>query len=91
VEPNGSLTHVKFFANQGGESIAIGTDGRVYLAAGQIYIYNPDGTPSGQINVPERPISIAFGGKDGQTLFILARTSLYAASPTKVRGQASGR
>jgi sugar lactone lactonase YvrE len=80
VTPDGSLTQVKLFRNQGGESVAVGPEGNVYLAAGQIYIYHPDGTPAGQIDVPERPTSIVFGGKDGHTLFILARTSLYAAS-----------
>ncbi|HEX4577841.1 MAG TPA: SMP-30/gluconolactonase/LRE family protein, partial [Edaphobacter sp.] len=62
----------------GGESVAVGPDGKVYLAAGQIYVYRPDGTPAGEIDVPERPISIVFGGTDGRTLFILARTSLYS-------------
>ncbi|RXH54355.1 glycosyl hydrolase family 28-related protein [Granulicella sibirica] len=80
VAPDGSLTHVKPFTNQGGESIAVAPDGKVYLAAGQIYIYNPNGTPAGEIDVPERPISIVFGGKDHKTLYILARTSLYSAS-----------
>jgi hypothetical protein len=80
VKADGSLAQVKLFANRGGESVAVGPDGKVYLAAGQIYVYHPDGTPAGQIDVPERPISIVFGGKDRQTLFILARTSLYSAS-----------
>jgi hypothetical protein len=79
VKDDGSLTHVKLFANRGGESVVVGPDGKVYLAAGQIYVYNSDGTPAGEIDVPERPISIVFGGKDRQTLFILARTSLYSA------------
>ena len=35
---------------------------------------------NGEIDVPERPTSLAFGGKDGRTLFILARTSLYEAA-----------
>jgi sugar lactone lactonase YvrE len=30
------------------------------------------------IDVPERPLQLVFGGEDGQTLFIPARTSLYA-------------
>jgi Pectate lyase superfamily protein/SMP-30/Gluconolactonase/LRE-like region len=79
VKPDGSLSEVRLFANRGGESIAVGPDGKVYIAAGQIYVYRPDGTPAGEIDVPERPTSIVFGGKDSRTLFILARTSLYAA------------
>jgi sugar lactone lactonase YvrE len=80
VKDDGSLTHLRLFANRGGESVAVAPDGKVYLAAGQIYVYHPDGTPAGEIDVPERPISIVFGGKDRQTLFILARTSLYSAT-----------
>ena len=34
--------------------------------------------PIDTIDVPERPIQLAFGGRDGRTLFIAARTSLYA-------------
>jgi Pectate lyase superfamily protein/SMP-30/Gluconolactonase/LRE-like region len=79
VTADGSLTHVRLFANRGGESAAVAPDGKVYVAAGQIYVYRPDGTPAGEIDVPERPISVVFGGKNGQTLFILARTSLYSA------------
>jgi hypothetical protein len=80
VKDDGSLAQVRLFANRGGESVAVAPDGKVYLAAGEIYVYNPDGSPAGEIDVPERPISIVFGGKDKQTLFILARTSLYSAS-----------
>jgi hypothetical protein len=80
VRADGSLTQVRLFANRGGESVAVAPDGKIYVAAGQIYIYRPDGTPAGEIDVPERPISIVFGGKDRETLFILARTSLYSAT-----------
>jgi len=63
----------------------VGPEGKIYLAAGQIYVYRPDGTPEGEIDVPERPISIVFGAKDGRTLFILARTSLYSAALGETR------
>jgi sugar lactone lactonase YvrE len=79
VNPDGSLAQVRRFANRGGESIAVSPDGKIYIAAGRIYVYRPDSTPAGEIDVPERPTSIVFGGKDSRTLFILARTSLYAA------------
>jgi sugar lactone lactonase YvrE len=38
------------------------------------------------LHVPERPIQLVFGGPDGRTLFIAARTSLYAVR-TKVAGR----
>ena len=41
-------------------------------------IRSPDGKQLGQIDVPERPIQILFGGTDGRTLFILTHHSLYA-------------
>jgi sugar lactone lactonase YvrE len=78
VQADGSLTDVTLFANRGGESVAVGPDGNVYVAAGQIYVYRPDGTQIREIDVPERPTSITFGGARRATLFILARTSLYS-------------
>lgn len=78
VEADGSLSHGKLFAEQGGEGIAVDGKGNVYLAAGQIYVYSPDGRLMREIRVPERPIQLAFGGRDCKTLFIAARTSLYS-------------
>jgi hypothetical protein len=42
------------------------------------YCPGAGGENMGTINAPERPIDRVFGGEDGQTLFILARTSLYS-------------
>jgi sugar lactone lactonase YvrE len=78
VAPDGTLTNPKLFAEQGGESVAQDADGNVYIAAGQIYVYNPSGKLIDTIEVPDRPIDIVFGGKNGKTLFILARNSLYS-------------
>ena len=52
--------------------------GRVFLAAGQILVYNPEGHLLETIETPERPTQIVFGGKDGRTLFIRARSSLHS-------------
>jgi sugar lactone lactonase YvrE len=50
----------------------------VYIAAGQIHVYDPAGKLIDTIEVPERPIQVVFGGTDHRTLFIAARSSLYS-------------
>jgi len=74
----GALTDLKVFARRGGESVAVGPDGRVYVANGQIFVYTPDGKEAGRIDVPARPLQLLFGGSDGRTLFILNHHALYA-------------
>ncbi len=81
LQPDGSLAGMRLFVENGGEGAITGPDSLVYVAAGQVLVYKPDGTFMREIAVPERPTSLAFGGADGRTLFILARTSLYAARP----------
>ncbi len=78
VNADGSLTNFQLFAEQGGESVATDSRGNVYIAAGQIYVYNPAGKLIDTIEVPRRPTQLMFGGKDGKTLFITARDSLYS-------------
>ncbi len=78
VGEDGALTHAKLFVDRGGESVAQDSEGNVYIDAGQIYVYNPSGKLIDTIDVPERPSQILFGGPDRKTLFIAARSSLYA-------------
>ena len=47
---------------------------------GGIIVISPQGKHLGTIPVPENPANCAFGGKDGRTLFITARTSLYSVT-----------
>jgi len=77
----GAITDLKTFANRGGESVAVGPDGRVYVANGQVFVYAADGKNMGRIDVPERPLQLLFGGKDKRTLFILTHHTLYAVQP----------
>jgi sugar lactone lactonase YvrE len=78
LKPDGSLSQITTFVEQGGESLAQDSQGNVYLAAGQIYVYSPEAKLLGSINVPERPHDILFGGKDRRTLYLLTDHSLYA-------------
>jgi hypothetical protein len=83
VGADGSLSDLKPFAERGGESVAVDTSGNVYVANGQIFVYDPAGKQIAEIEVPERPIDMVFGGADRRTLFILAQHTLFSV---KVRG-----
>ena len=78
VNADGSLSEPKLFAEEGEAGVAVDAKGNVYVAAGDIFVFNPVGKKIGVIKVPERPASLVFGGKDRKMLFITARSSLYA-------------
>lgn len=78
------LTAVPAIARTG-TSVVTDTDGNVYVAGAQLFVYSSTGKPLGVVEVPERPGSLAFGGSDHRTLFIGARSSLYAIR-TRIRG-----
>jgi hypothetical protein len=63
---------------RGGTSVVLDTAGNLYVASGQIFIYNKDRKQIGVLEIPERPSSLAWGGPDRKTIFIGARSSLYA-------------
>jgi sugar lactone lactonase YvrE len=78
VNADGTLGDLQPFAQRGGESVAVDSKGNVYIANGQIFVYDRAGKQIGRIDVPERPIDIVFGGAGGHTLFILAHHALFA-------------
>jgi SMP-30/Gluconolactonase/LRE-like region len=78
VGVDGTISNLRLFAERGGESVTVDDQGNVYIAAGQVFVYNPAGDLIDIIEIPERPSQLLFGGTDGNTLFVLARSSLYA-------------
>lgn len=77
VGSKGYLSAPETFVEKGEFCSAVDDDGNVYIADGQIYIYNKEGKEIGSIEVPERPATITFGGENRSILFITGRSELY--------------
>jgi hypothetical protein len=85
VTDDGDISNLRLFVEKGGESVTVDEKGNVYIAAGEVFVYDPAGHLIDTVEVPERPSQVLFGGSDRKTLFILARSSLYAVQ-TRYRG-----
>jgi Pectate lyase superfamily protein/SMP-30/Gluconolactonase/LRE-like region len=75
---DGTLGDLKPFAERGGESVAVDGNGNVYVANGQVFVYDEAGKKIAEIDVPERPLQLIFGGADRKALFILSHHALFA-------------
>jgi gluconolactonase len=78
IQNDGTLKDKMLFADKGVDGSTIDEHGNIYITADQIYVFNPEGKEIQTIRVPETPANVCFGGKDRKTLFITARTSVYA-------------
>lgn len=85
VRPDGSLSGKTFFAPKGSDGMTIDERGNIYLTMGKVWVYSPDGELRQEIEVPESPSNVCFGGKDRDILFITARSSVYTLK-MNVRG-----
>jgi gluconolactonase len=85
IGTNGHLSNKTRFAAAGSDGIALDDAGNVYLTSGKVLIYNPKGEKAGEIELPESPSNLCFGGKKRNILFITARTSVYTLE-MKVKG-----
>jgi len=78
VAASGALDDLRVVAPRGGESVARDAAGNLYVANGQVWVYDKDGREVRRIDVPERPLQLLIGGPDKRTLFILAHHALYS-------------
>lgn len=79
IAEDGSLTNRQEFADQGSDGMTMDEHGNVYLTwGGGVGIFNPDGERIEFIDTPENPANVGFGGADGRTLYMTARTGLYS-------------
>jgi gluconolactonase len=52
--------------------------GNLYVSGpGGVWVIAPDGRHLGTITLPELPANFAWGGHDGRTLYMTARSALY--------------
>lgn len=77
IQPDGTLANKTFFAPNGSDGMTIDNMGNVYLTSGRVWVYNPKGELIEEIEVPESPANICFGGKKRNILFITARKGVY--------------
>jgi gluconolactonase len=85
IQPDGSLANKTFFAPHGSDGMTIDNKGNVYLTMKKVWVYSPEGELIEEIDVPEKPANVCFGGKKRNILFITARTSVYTLK-MKVKG-----
>lgn len=85
IQPDGSLADKTFFAPHGSDGMTIDNRGNIYLTMGRVWVYSPEGVLIREIEIPESPSNLCFGGKNRDILFITARTSVYTLK-MNVRG-----
>lgn len=85
IQPNGSLANKTFFAPEGSDGMTIDNRGNVYLTNKFVSVFDKTGNKIAQIEVPEQPSNVCFGGKKRDILFITARTSVFTLK-MKVKG-----
>ena len=79
INADGGLGKKLFHIDSGSDGMTVDVRGNLYTTfAGHVNVYDADGTNLEQIDVPEGPANVCFGGDDYKTLFITARTSLYS-------------
>lgn len=85
VLPDGTLGEGKVFydfiqtpEDEAIDGIKVDNKGYVFVSApGGMWILSPEGKLLGKLSTPERPANMAWGGKDGKTLYLTAHSSLY--------------
>ncbi|MDR0537786.1 MAG: SMP-30/gluconolactonase/LRE family protein [Tannerellaceae bacterium] len=78
ILPDGTMANMKEVYSQGQYSSATDKSGNLYIADGEIYVYDSSGHERQRIRLEERPISLALGGADFNTLFVTTTRSLYS-------------
>lgn len=85
INPDGTLSNKTSFAPSGSDGMTMDRDNNIYLCFGKVLVFDSQGVKIGEIELPEGPTNICFGGKKRNILFITARTTVYTLK-MKVKG-----
>ena len=86
LAPDGALSNRRKIADRASDGLTLDEAGNLYITGPEgVLIYSPEGVEIAAVAIPERPANMTFGGPDGRTLFVTARTGLYAVE-MNVRG-----
>ena len=83
VQPDASLRNFRTFAtlmSGNADSMCIDNAGRLYVAAGGVQVFSPEGKHLGTIPTPLNPQAPAFGGRDKKTLYIVGGGAVYSVA-----------
>jgi sugar lactone lactonase YvrE len=83
VSPEGYLKDPAYFVEKGEFSTATDATGNLYVADGNIYVFNPMGEQIKYIEIPERPVTIAIGGSFKTKLFVTTAEKLFSVDLKK--------
>lgn len=76
VDNKGYQNDLRYFAQHGEFATATDAAGNVYIADGQIYVYDPQGRLINTLKTPERPTGLCIS-PDQHTLYTTGHQSLY--------------
>ena len=89
VDKPGQISNKTPFAPIGSDGMTIDDFGNVYLTHGKyVHVFSAGGKKICNIEFPEAPSNVTFGGADRKTLFVTARTGFYAVETNVTGGQA---
>ena len=83
VQPDGTLRNFRTFATLVGgnaDSMCIDAAGRLYVTAGGVQVFSPQGQHLGTIPTPLPPQAPAFAGRDKKTLYVVGGGAVYSVA-----------
>jgi len=78
INADGTLSNKQLFVSVGSDGMTLDTQGNLYLTTpNQVQVFDIAGNHIQSIPADENPTNVTFGGENGETLFITARTRAY--------------